>query len=48
MHKFEPEFFKYLSEKYLFLKTYATSEVAGSHNVLYYQQLSMACYQVSF
>ena len=27
---------------------YVTSEVASSHNVLYYQQLSIACYLVSF
>ena len=33
---------------YLFLKIYATSEGAASHNVLYYQQLSNARYQVSF
>ena len=33
---------------YLFLKNYVTSEGAVSHNVLYYQQLSIARYQVSF
>ena len=33
---------------YLFLKIYATSEGAVSHNVWYYQKLSIACYQVSF
>ena len=33
---------------YLFLKNYVTSEVVVSHNVLYYQQLSNAPYQVSF
>ena len=33
---------------YFFLKIYATSEGAVSHNVLYYQQLSNAHYQVSF
>ena len=33
---------------YLFLKNYATSEGAVSHNVLYYQQLSNGRYQVSF
>ena len=33
---------------YLFLKNYVTSEGAVSHNVLYYQQLSIPCYQVSF
>ena len=32
----------------LFLKNYVTSEGAVSHNVLYYQQLSIAYYQVSF
>ena len=31
-----------------FLKNYITSEGAVSHNVLYYQQLSIARYQVSF
>ena len=30
-----------------FLKNYVTSEVAISHNVLHYQQLPTACYQVS-
>ena len=33
---------------YLFLKIYITSEGAVSHNVLYYQQLSVARYQVRF
>ena len=33
---------------YLFLKNYVTSEGAVSHNVLYYQQLSIARYQVRF
>ena len=33
---------------YLFLINYTTSEEAVSHNVLYYQQLSIARYQVSF
>ena len=33
---------------YLFLKNYITSEGAVSHNVLYYQQLSIARYKVSF
>ena len=33
---------------YLFLKNYVTSEGAVSHNVLYSQQLSIGCYQVSF
>ena len=31
-----------------FLKNYFTSEGAVSHNVLYSQQLSIACYQVCF
>ena len=35
-------------ENYFFLKNYFTSEGAISHNVLYYQQLSIACYQQSF
>ena len=35
-------------ENYFFLENYVTSEGAVSHNVLYYQQLSIACYQVSF
>ena len=34
---------------YLFLKNYNTlEELAVTHNVLYYQQLSIARYQVSF
>ena len=34
---------------YLFLKNYITSEGAVSHNVFkYYQQLSIARYQVTF
>ena len=33
---------------YFVLKNYVTAEGAVSHNVLYYQQLSVACYQVSF
>ena len=37
-----------LVRSYLFLKIYATSEGAVSQNVLYYQQLSNARYQVSF
>ena len=41
------EVFHYFSEKYLFLKNYVTSEGVVSHNVLYYQQLSNARYQVS-
>ena len=39
---------KYLSENYFFLKTYVTSKGAVSHNALYYQQLSIARYQVNF
>ena len=39
---------KILVENYVFLKNYVTSEGAVSHNVLYYQQLSIACYQVRF
>ena len=31
-----------------FSKNYVTSEGAVSHNVLYYQQLPVACYQVIF
>ena len=37
-----------LFRNYFFLKNYITSEGAVSHNVLYYQQLSIAQYQVSF
>ena len=37
-----------LVRNYLFLKKYVTSEVAVSHIVFYYQQLSIASYQVSF
>ena len=33
---------------YLFLESYVSSERTISHIVLYYQQLSIACYQVSF
>ena len=40
--------FHYLSEKFTLLKNYVTSEGAVSHNVLYYQQLSIAHSQVSF
>ena len=43
--------FKYFSEKlrnYFFLKNYIPSEGAISHNVLLYQQLSVARYQVTF
>ena len=45
---FRPEVFNYLSDKYLFLKNFVTSEGAILHNVLYYQQLSIARSQVSF
>ena len=31
-------------ESYFFLENYVTTEGAVSHNVLYYQQLSIACY----
>ena len=37
-----------LVRNYLLLKIYASSEVAVSHNALYYKQLSNARYQVSF
>ena len=33
---------------YLFLNNYITSERAVSHNVLYFQQLSIGHYQVRF
>ena len=32
-----------LVENYFFLKNYVTSEGAISHNILYYQQLSIDC-----
>ena len=35
-------------KNYFFLKNYVTSEGAISHNILYYQQLPIAYYQVSF
>ena len=35
-------------KNYFFLKNYVTSEGAVSLNVLYYQQLSIAHYQLSF
>ena len=41
---FWPEVFYYLVRNYLFIKIYVTSEGAVSHNVLYYQHLSVACY----
>ena len=37
-----------LVENYFFLENYVSSEGAVSHNVLYYQQLSFASYQLSF
>ena len=37
-------FFFILSETFLFLKNYVTTEGAVSHNVLYYQQLFIASY----
>ena len=37
-----------LVKSYLFLKNYVSSEGAVTHNVLYYQQLSIVRYQVSF
>ena len=41
--------FKYLSGKLLlFFENYITSGGAGSHNVLYYQQLSIDRYTASF
>ena len=39
---------KYLGEKLPLSKSYVTSEGAFSHNVLYYQQLSISRYQVCF
>ena len=38
--------FKY--DVYFYIKNYVTSEGAVSHNVLYFKQLSIACYQASF
>ena len=35
-------------KNYFFLKNYVTSEGAVSYTVLYYQQLSIDCYQVRF
>ena len=35
-------------KNYLLNKNYITLEGAVSNNVLYYQQLSIACYRVSF
>ena len=37
-----------LVRNYIFLKNYVTLEGAVSHNVLYYQQLSIVRYQVIF
>ena len=37
-----------LVENYFFVDNYVTSEGAVAHNVLYYQQLSIARYQVCF
>ena len=37
-----------LVRNFFFLKNYVTSEGVVSHNDLYYQQLSIARYQVSF
>ena len=37
----------YIVRNYLFLKNYSTSEGAVSHKFVYYQQLSIAHYQVS-
>ena len=37
-----------LVENYFFFKNYVTSEGAVSYTVLYYLQLSIARYQVSF
>ena len=48
---FQIEIWKYftiLVRNYLFLKIYVTSEGAVPDNVLYYQKLSNARYQVSF
>ena len=38
---------KYILVNYFFLENYFTLEGAVSYNVLYYQQLSIVCYQVS-
>ena len=37
-----------LVENYFFFENFVTSEGGVSLNVLYYQKLSIACYQVSF
>ena len=46
---FRPEVCYYLSDSLPFSQNYVTSsEGAVSHNFVYNQQLSIACYQVSF
>ena len=40
--------FKNLVENYFFVLNYVSSEGGVSHNVLYFQQLSIACYRVKF
>ena len=35
-------------DNYFFLENCVTLEEAVSHNLLYYQMLSIACYQVTF
>ena len=37
-----------LARNYIFLKNYVTSEVVVSQNAVYYQQISVARYKVSF
>ena len=46
--RLQPKSFLIWVRNYFFLKNYSTSEGAFSHNVLYYQQLSIARYQVTF
>ena len=41
------KYFLFSWENYFFLKHYITPEGAVSHNILYYEQLSIACYQVN-
>ena len=43
-----PNAFNIWVRNYFFLKNYVTYEGAVSHNVLYYKQLSIVHYQVSF
>ena len=43
-----PKYFNVWVRNNLFPKNYVTSEGAVSHNVLYYQHLFIARYQVSF